>query len=92
MGERDVIKMPYPQITDLSKSMVLSMRDVLPLKKFARAKDGAAYYDVCEACFMELAEEAEAIYKVGKMVLVNMQILDNYLEQFRIHNQKKLFF
>jgi hypothetical protein len=32
---------------------------------------------------MRLAKEANATYKVNKMVLVNCDILDSYLEMFR---------
>ena len=34
--------------------------------------------------FQELAKDAKACYKVGQLVLVNTEILDDYLESFRI--------
>lgn len=34
--------------------------------------------------FQELAKEAKACYKIGRMVLVNTEILDEYLETFHI--------
>lgn len=34
--------------------------------------------------FQELAKEAKACYKMGQLVLVNTEIIDEYLEQFRI--------
>ena len=34
--------------------------------------------------FQELAKDAKACYKVGQLVLVNTEILDEYLETFRI--------
>ena len=53
-------------------------------KKFVRYKEGAKLYSMCQTKFERLANEAKATYKVGKMVLVNQEILDNYLETFRI--------
>ena len=33
---------------------------------------------------MQLAKDAKACYKVNQMVLVNVEIIDKYLETFRI--------
>ena len=32
--------------------------------------------------FQELAKEAKACYKIGQLVLVNTEILDEYLERY----------
>lgn len=53
-------------------------------KKFVRYKDGAEIYSMGISKFQELAKEAKAIYKINQMVLVNTEILDDYLETFRI--------
>ncbi len=53
-------------------------------KKFCRYKDGAALYSMSQSKFEQLAKDAKAIYKVDKLVLVNMKILDEYLETFRL--------
>lgn len=55
-------------------------------KKFRRYKDGAEYYNIGKTAFMQIAKDANAIYKVGKIVLVNCEILENYLEGFRLKN------
>ena len=34
--------------------------------------------------FQEIAKEAGVIYKINQMVLVNTEILDSYLEQFKV--------
>ena len=39
--------------------------------------------------FQELAKEAKACYKMGQLVLVNTEIIDKYLEQFRITDDNK---
>ncbi len=53
-------------------------------KKFRRYDDGADYYGMCKSSFMKLAKEAKAIYKPGKTVLVNCEILEKYLESFKV--------
>lgn len=52
--------------------------------KFIRYKDGVKVYHMGLSTFQRIAKEAKACYKVGQMVLVNTEILDEYLEQFRI--------
>lgn len=53
-------------------------------RKFVRYDTGADLYNMCESSFKTLARNANATYKVGKMVLVNIQIIDKYLETCRI--------
>ncbi len=52
--------------------------------KFVRYSEGAEMYHMCQSKFMQLAKDAKACYKVGQMVLVNLEIIDEYLETFRI--------
>ena len=53
-------------------------------KKFIRYKDGAEMYCMCRAKFERLAREANAIYKIDRLVLVNCDIFEEYLESFRV--------
>lgn len=53
-------------------------------KRFVRYKEGAEMYSMGMTKFQELAKEARACYKVNQLVLVNLDILDEYLESFRI--------
>lgn len=53
-------------------------------KKFVRYKEGAELYSICQSKFEKLAKEAKAIYKVDKVVLVNCELFEKYLETFRI--------
>lgn len=53
-------------------------------KRFVRYKEGAEIYSMCQSTFEKLAKEASATYKVGKVVLVNCDILENHLELYRI--------
>ena len=52
--------------------------------RFLRYREGAAVYGMSQSSFEKLAKEAGAVYKVGKMALVIVDILDAYLEQFHI--------
>jgi len=38
--------------------------------------------------FQEIAKKANAVYKVNQMVLVNTEILDCYLERFRLTSKE----
>ena len=53
-------------------------------KKYVRYKEGAEIYSISQKKFEQLAKEANATYKVGKAVLVNCRILDEYLEMFHV--------
>ena len=54
-------------------------------KRFVRYKEGAEMYSMCQSKFERLAKEAKAIYKVDKLVLVNCDIFEEYLETFRLY-------
>lgn len=53
-------------------------------KKFVRYQEGAELYSMSLRRFQDLAKDAGAIYKVGKMVLVNCEIFDQYMETFKL--------
>ena len=44
-------------------------------------------YSMGKTKFQELAKDATACYKVNQLVLVNLDILDAYLETFRITDE-----
>lgn len=52
-------------------------------KKFVRYPEGAEIYSMGLSSFTKLAKEAKAVYKRGNIVLVNINIIDEYLEMFR---------
>ena len=54
------------------------------MEKFVRYSEGAKMYCMGLTKFQQLAKDAKACYKIGQMVLVNTEILDEYLETFRI--------
>ena len=56
-------------------------------KKFVRYKEGAQMYSISQKKFEQLAKDANATYKVGKVVLVNCDILEEFLEMFHVTEQ-----
>ncbi|OON87475.1 hypothetical protein BXO88_04185 [Oribacterium sp. C9] len=52
-------------------------------KKFVRYEEGAKKYSMGLSKFQALAREAKATYKVDKLVLVNCELFEKYLETFR---------
>ena len=53
-------------------------------KKFVRYSDGAKMYSMGMNKFQTLAKDAGAILKIDRMVLVDLDIFDQYLETFRV--------
>ncbi len=64
-----------------------SVTTALPGQKtFVRYDEGASLYSMCRHTFMKLAAEAGAVYKVGRVSLVNTRIFEEYLERFRVRS------
>lgn len=53
-------------------------------KRFVRYKEGAELYSMCQRKFEQMAKDANAVYKLDKLVLVNCDIFEEYLETFRV--------
>ena len=53
-------------------------------KRFVRYAEGAALYSLGLHTFQEIAKEANAVYKVKRCVLVNLDIVNEYLERHRV--------
>ena len=52
-------------------------------KKFVKYDERAAMYSMGIHAFMDLAKEAKAVYRIRRIVLVNTDIIEEYLENFR---------
>lgn len=60
-------------------------------KKFVRYEEGAMLYSMGLHSFQNLAKDAGAVYHVKRIVLVNLDIIDEYLEAFReIEQEQKM--
>ena len=53
-------------------------------KRLVRYKEGAEMYSMGMNKFQALAKDAGAILKIGRMVLVDLDVFDEYLESFRV--------
>lgn len=53
-------------------------------KKFVRYQEGAELYSIGLHTFQSIAKDAGAVYKVKGVTLVNVEIVDEYLEMFRV--------
>lgn len=49
-------------------------------KRYVRYKEGAELYSMGQHGFMDLAKEAKAVRKINGVCLVNVQVLDQYIE------------
>lgn len=58
-------------------------------KKFIRYKEGVELYSIGISKFQEIAKAAGAIYKINQLVLVNTEILDAYLERFKVKDSEE---
>ena len=53
-------------------------------KKFVRYQEGTELYSIGLHTFQSIAKDAGAVYKVKGVTLVNVEIVDEYLELFRV--------
>lgn len=57
-------------------------------KRFVRYPESAEMYSMSLSKFQQLAKDAKACYKMNRLVLVNLDILDEYLETFHIEDEE----
>lgn len=53
-------------------------------KRFVRYKEGADYYSIGKTKYIQMTKDAGACYKLDKLVLVNCDIFEEYLETFKM--------
>ncbi len=62
------------------------------IKKFVRIGEGSIIYSIGHHRFIEMARAAGATYKInegtGGTVLINLEVFDQYMEQFRQEPRK----
>lgn len=57
-------------------------------KRFVRYPEGAEMYSMSLSKFQQLAKDAKACYKMNRLVLANLDILEEYLETFHIEDEE----
>ena len=70
------------EVTLMGENLYKEMKVVA--KKFVSQKEGAELYSMGVNTFRNLANDAGAVYKVGKLVLINTEVFEQYLETFRV--------
>lgn len=68
----------------MSSQKQYNLSDPKVRKRFVTYKEAAELYSIGLTRIQEYAKTAGATYKMGNKVLVNTDIFDAYLEQFRI--------
>lgn len=59
-------------------------------KRLVRYKEGAEMYSMGMNKFQALAKDARAVLKIDRMVLVDLDIFDEYLETFQSIEDKRI--
>ena len=60
-------------------------------KKYVRYEEGAVLYSMGKNSFRQVAQDAHAVVRLKRIALVNVEVLDEYLESFRewMYTQKQ---
>lgn len=53
-------------------------------KKFVRYKEAREIYSIGQTKLETMVREAGAVYKLDKVVLINCEVFERYLESFRV--------
>ena len=59
------------------------------IKNFVKLDEGADLYSISATKFRMLAEEAGALYKIDRNVLVNIEAFEANLENYRVWSDKR---
>lgn len=60
---------------------------IMMQKDYITLKEGADYYNFSLKIFTRIAREAVAVYKIGKMVRIRRDILEEYLRSIQLKKQ-----
>ena len=62
----------------------MMQKKVVSKKRLVRYKEGAEMYSMGMNQFQTLAKDAGAVLKIDRMVLVDLDVFERYLESFRV--------
>ena len=62
----------------------MMQKKVVSKKRLVRYKEGAEMYSMGMNKFQTLARDAGAVLKIDRMVLVDLDVFERYLESFRV--------
>ena len=73
-----------PKKVDMPTMSIDKYKDMKVMnKKFLTIREGVELYSMGHENFRKMAEEAGAIYKINRKILVNAAVFEEYLETFR---------
>lgn len=75
---KEVNTMAYPRKKAENLDEVVGIK-----KKFVRYDEGAQLFSMGIHTFEKIAKDAGAVYRVNKLVLINVEIVEEYMETFR---------
>lgn len=61
-----------------------TLEEIKEKKRFVRYKTAMYMYEMGRSKIEKMARQAGATYKIDKLVLINTEIFDEYLDTFRI--------
>lgn len=71
-----------------SEKSINSLRKIMEegdeLRKFIRPKEAIRIYSLSRTFIEEIARDSGAMYKIGKVVLINVRTFEEYLEQHKV--------
>lgn len=70
-------------VKEVARSVLTEKNLLILYRKYIRYNEGAKRYGVSQKKFERLAKEAGAVYKIDQVVLVNTEIVEEYLENFK---------
>ena len=62
----------------------MMQKKVVSKKRLVRYKEGAEMYSMGMNKFQTLAKDAGAVLKIDRLVLVDLDVFERYLESFRV--------
>ena len=62
----------------------MMQKKVVSKKRLVRYKEGAEMYSMGMNKFQTLAKDAGGVLKIDRMVLVDLDVFERYLESFRV--------
>ncbi len=72
-------------MTTENEKSINSLRKIMEegdeLRKFIRPKEAKRIYSISRSFLEDVAKESGAMYKIGKVILINVKTFEDYLEK-----------
>ncbi len=70
-----------------NEDLQILLKEFRRVKKYIRYEEGAEIYSMSTTKFRELAKRANAVYKIDKLVMVNCQIFEDFMQNYRLQSE-----